>query len=220
MKDRAPRKDINSSGFTLVELMISLSVLSLILLMGAMIMTQIGKWYSKGVNSANVQNVSRTVSSDIVSAIQFSGTSPRTGTGGAGGASAYCLDKVRYTYVLNRKLGGNTGGSAANHVLWRDVMRTSANCTPLDLSASRPSDSNTDTSVGGFELLSNNMRLTQLRVTDNPVGSGIYAVEVNMAYGSDEVVRSNAGRASCLGGAGTEYCAVANHSTSVNRRLK
>lgn len=66
-----------TKGFTIVELMIALTVLSTILTMSTVILIQIGAIYSKGVNQANLQNSTRTVVSDLSSDLQFSGNVPQ-----------------------------------------------------------------------------------------------------------------------------------------------
>lgn len=151
----------SDKGFTIVELMIALTVLSVILVMGTVIMIQIGSLYSKGVNAANLQSTARNTAADVTAAIQFStkapspctltpvtcyanpispsDTEPRvyTSAGVTVSVNAFCIGSVRYSYVLNRELGNDTAlASNANtpHVLWRDTIQQSAPCQPLNLS--------------------------------------------------------------------------------------
>jgi prepilin-type N-terminal cleavage/methylation domain-containing protein len=152
----------SSSGFTIVELMIALTVLSVILVIGTVIMIQIGSLYSKGVNAANLQSTARNIASDVTAAIQFStqapspctitpttcfanpinaaDTEPRIYTTGGVTVSvnAFCIGSVRYSYVMNRELGNDPSlptNTQTPHVLWRDTVQQSAPCQPLNLSA-------------------------------------------------------------------------------------
>lgn len=222
---------MNSQGFTLVELMVALSILATILIMSTVIMMQISRWYSKGVNSASVQNATRNITADITSALQFSGATPIANAGSPqsfGGTNmqvgALCLGKVRYTFVIDRKLGtdhSTTPPTVTHHVLWRDTMSTSASCNPLNLTTSGvPNDANTNAAIGGYEMVPGSTRLTQLELVETPAGSGLFRLTVGMAYGDRDLIIINGGKASCRGDKGTEYCAASNAQTTVSRRLK
>jgi prepilin-type N-terminal cleavage/methylation domain-containing protein len=146
----------SQAGFTIVELMIALAVLSVLLVMASVIMLQIGKMYSKGVNAAAVQTASRDIVGTISNTLQFSGDepsscSPMPATGAVtcaahsavetrpGGDNqtvyAYCIGTTRYTYVLGPKLSSTPNAQGAYHVLWQDKMSSPANtnCYPLNI---------------------------------------------------------------------------------------
>lgn len=206
-----------NQGFTIVELMIALSVLSTILIMSTVILIQIGSIYSKGVNEANLQNAARTIVADLSSSLQFSGnvpspctqtaincyapsvtsypTDPNTVGSGLGQFQAYafCIGTTRYSYALNRELGTDQGVNPAvttTHVLWRDTM-TSPNdpCYPLDLSVANPS-SGVSTSTGGYEMAGSHMRLTRFNIYETSTTSDVYNVDVWMAYGDSDLVNT------------------------------
>lgn len=214
--------------------MVALSVLSTILVISTVIMVQISKWYSKGVNTANLQNASRNITADVTSALQFSGIAPlanrtkdpvcQPAPVGCAKVYAYCLGNIRYSYILDRKLGTDEGTSPAvptEHVLWRDTMKTSANCNPLNITVpGTPRDADTNTDIGGYEMAAANMRLMRFDLSETPAGSGIYTLVLNMAYGDGDLVVNNGGKAGCKGGQGTEFCAASNNQTSISRRLK
>lgn len=151
-------------GFTIVELMIALSVLSVILVTTTIILTQIGALYSKGVNSADLQNATRTVVADISGQLQFSGKVPNGCTPVTTTCYAsthdyhnstdntnekvysYCISNTRYSYVLDRELGTDSSKTTAHpdttvtpHVLWRDTLTTDAStCPTMDITQSDP----------------------------------------------------------------------------------
>lgn len=247
-----------------MELMIALSVLSTILVLATTIMIRVNALYTKGVNAANLQNVTRNTAEDLASHIQFSGETPfpcdlttvpatcySTVTPISGHSNpqdfggirvySYCVGTTRYSYVLNRKLGvdaGVTPNVVTKHVLWKDTMKNTANCYPLDLSvdtvkadcssrtAPSPCTSSYNADSDGYEVAPRSVRLTRFKAYENPANSGIYTVQVWMAYGDSDLVvtdtslsQTDSGRNSCQGGSGTQFCAISTISTSVVRRL-
>lgn len=243
------KKPVSQQGFTIVELMIALSVLSTLLVMATVLMIQIGSLYSKGVNQANLQNATRNLSHDITTALQFSGAAPpacaQTPVTTCHSIStdpahpnpvnysglviyAYCINNTRYSYVMNREHGDDNSFSPVQHtehVLWRDTMKSNATCYPLDLTQGLPNDGNTVAGTG-YEMMPNHMRLTRFKTVESAPGSGIYSVDIWTAYGDSDLVKvdtsdnpATAGQPSCQGGAGTQYCALAKISTTVARRL-
>lgn len=150
----------SNAGFTIVELMIALSVLSVILVTTTIILIQIGALYSKGVNQADLQNANRTVVADISGQLQFSGKVPNycqlnaavaaptvanttcyanthdyanAADGTTETVYSYCISNVRYSYTLNRELGTDSTRSPKQitpHVLWRDTLTTNASTCP------------------------------------------------------------------------------------------
>ena len=210
--------------------MIALSVLSVLLIIATVIMMQIGRLYTKGVNAANLQNTNRNVMTDITSLIEFSGTTPVISAPSAPypanadthpaltSVNAFCLGTTRYSYVLDRELGqDSSSGNATAHVLWRDTIPGGGGCTPLDLShAGTPSGSGE-----GYEMVQAHMRLTKLTVTETPANSGVYTVDAWMAYGDQDLVNTDTTtrRSTCNGGAGTEFCSISELTTAIKRRV-
>ncbi len=86
----------DSRGFTIIELMIALSILSVILVMSTLILIQITSLYTKGVNSANLQNTSRNIVADVSSSLQFSGFRPDPGTLNGPGLSPNLQNSTTY----------------------------------------------------------------------------------------------------------------------------
>jgi prepilin-type N-terminal cleavage/methylation domain-containing protein len=218
-------------GFTIIELMIALTVLSVILVMGSTILLQIGNLYNKGVNAANLQNTSRNLVADISSTVQLSAADPanctpsgvvtcyasqRPHSNGSEPIYAYCIGDTRYSYVLNRKLGvdlaenpiAHTGvDTETPHVLWRDTMASaSSTCQPLDISTD-PVAKDGSSKPGpspvsdGFEMIPRNVRLTRFRVTEAAANTGVYNLELWAAYGDSDLVIVQADGAPTCSGA-------------------
>lgn len=229
----------HQKGFTIVELMIALSVLSLILVAASAVMIQVGSLYTKGVNSADLQNTNRNILDDVATSIQFSGSKPmpcadagctKTFDGGNLQESVFCINDVRYSYVLNREQGTDPHATDSSdaytpHVLWRDTIDNGAACTPLDLeNATVDSDGNepgvaSGHPSNGYDMVQDHMRLTAFTVTENPAGSGVYDLNVAMAYGDDDLLTNNGTTWACKGDVGTQYCALSDIQETVDLRV-
>jgi prepilin-type N-terminal cleavage/methylation domain-containing protein len=227
------KKLIANQGFTIVELMIALTILSTLLVISTMVLMQISRIYTKGVNMANLQNATRTISGDITSALQFSGDSPQNCTAndvlttcytrktnsGATTVFTYCIGATRYSYIINAELGEDAITHVnTNHVLWRDTMANSTGCPFLDITApGRPAGSGSD----GYEMAPSHTRLNRFYVTQNPANSGIYQVQIWMAYGDNDLMTpaDGQGNTNCYGSSGSQFCATSKSSTVVTRRL-
>lgn len=239
-----PKKDNN--GFTIVELMIALSVLSTILVISTVILIQIGALYSKGVNAANLQNTTRSIMSDVTAALQFSGNTPSSCTPTAttcaaatsGSINAFCIGTTRYSYVLDAEMGTDTAanpithaaaGASTPHVLWRDSIQQNAPCVPLNIAAPTvAADASSSDSVGGnsggYDMVPDHMRLTRFKITPPATAGDTYVIDIWAAYGdSDLVVTSTSGpfigQSTCNSGAGTQFCSVSQLSSAVMGRI-
>ena len=150
-------KTNRNRGFTIVELMIATSVLSVILLLATAVMLNIGAIYYKGDNQARVEDSTRAALDSVTQDIQFSenqavfnsrvlssfneGAYPQT-------AYAFCMKSAnyefRYSFVGGIKIGSGGFSSSdpsktqINHVFWRDVIDWDSPCTPANLDAPNP----------------------------------------------------------------------------------
>lgn len=213
----------SKQGFTLVELMIALSVLSTILVFCTVMMIRISSLYNKGVNAANLQNATRNVATDISSSVEFTNNSFQTGSQSYGGLTiqSYCVGQIRYSYVLGRKLG--TDDSIApvettHHVLWRDTMKTDDTCTPLNITVvGTPPDTVPSTTNGdGYEMIGNNMRLVKFDV--NPVIPSVFSIDVATSFGDKDLL--NGSFTACNSTKGNEFCSISEINTTVSKRIQ
>lgn len=119
-----------TDGFTIIELMVALVVLSTILLIVTIALMGIGNIYDKGQITSTTQNITTSAINDVVNKIEFSGNIPnlvgasgQNCNGTAPGSSwcesyqvgqsssspkanvyAYCIGNYRYSFVLNREI--------------------------------------------------------------------------------------------------------------------
>ncbi|HSX36787.1 MAG TPA: type II secretion system protein [Patescibacteria group bacterium] len=213
-KHEATEKAGEQKGFTIVELMVALSILSTLLVMSTVILIQIGKLYTKGVNEAATQNAARDIINDLSSQLQLSGNAPDNDTPGV-----KCIGNQRYTFNLNHKLVTPPAtGNYVIHVLWRDTIGDNGPCVPVDLTQATPGDTHTLPN-SGVEMVPLNARLTDFSITPNQ--NNTYAIRVTVAYGDDDLVQFDSTHdiTTCSSGVGTEFCAVSSLNITVARRL-
>lgn len=241
VKHNHPTRDLQT-GFTVVELMIATSILSVILLTVSVMMVNIGRLYYKGINQARIQSDLRNITDDVSQHLKLSagngdlsglnsnapdGTPCKAGQAlPAGGTcpgptrtEAYCVGTTRYSYRLNLQQSDTPADPAdqTRHVVWRDTLKSGDICQGILLSdwesaASTPSE-------GGTEMMGPRSRLTIFNMDQQ--GNGTYLVHLKAAYGDSELL-SGSGRIPdtlCLGGADAQFCATAELSTNISRRL-
>jgi prepilin-type N-terminal cleavage/methylation domain-containing protein len=195
-------KKLNSTGFTIIELMIATTVLSVVLLLATLIITSVGRLYTKGINQANVQSSARTIIDDIAQNLELS-NGKTNATPGPNGEQGICINNIRYSFVVGQQVNAN----GYVHVLWRDT-NSGAGCTAANLKSNL---------TNGTELIPSNSRLTVLSIPD---ATSPYTITVGVAYGDTDLLTTNAyGDASCRSTKGSEFCGAATLHTTVVTRL-
>jgi len=227
------KHNVSQSGFTIVELMIATTVLSVILLIATLVMTNIGKLYSKGINQSNIQDSARNIVDDVSQNLELN----KTYTGpitNADGSITYCIASTRYTLVIGKQLSSINDSTHSKHVLWRDAVVGSA----CDNSGVDLSNDPASTALGATELVPSNSRLSQFSISANTTPP--YSVTIGVVYGDADLLcdlgtsgdcasssasthvwnpTSPSGVVTCKEGVGSQYCAVSNLTTTVVPRL-
>jgi prepilin-type N-terminal cleavage/methylation domain-containing protein len=199
----------NNHGFTVIELLIATSVFSVLLLIIAFSVIQVGRIYTKGIISSKTQESARSITDMVGQSIQFSGgtiSELYIGTQ----LSGYCIGGQRYSFALNRQVDENTGARA-----------TAVDTPTGDCVASGAQNLISSPSISGQELLNPKMRLSAFSIT--PVSASLYSVKVRVVYGDDDLLRDSDGNStldSCASAAGNQFCAVSELNTTVEKRLQ
>ncbi len=218
------KEQAKEQGFTIVELMIATTILSVILVMVTVVMTGIGNLYYKGVNQARVQDDARTITDDISEHLQLGGTvqvapnsviDPNLTQGGVT-VNALCIDNTRYTYVTNVQIGhaASVSGAVFDHVLWRDTLVTGSPCYRALLTSADPTAGTGGKANTGSELIAPLSRLTIL----NSSTTSPYSLNVGVAFGDPTITSGSGLGTTCNNGPGDQFCAVASLSTAVAKR--
>lgn len=214
---RAPSRPATkfAAGFTLLELMIATSVFAVILLVVTAGILSFTRQYYKGVVASTTQNTAREIMSELTQSIQF-GSTIQSGLGG-GGVSGFCVDNKLFSFTPDVQVTDN-GGVAAQHQGYHALVRSqlAGGCNSSTVPVALPNSANLP--AGERELVANHMRLAALTVTPLTAGGPLYSVHVRVVYGDDDLL--NGTHTTCKGGIGSQFCAVSDLTTTVQKRLQ
>ena len=209
---------LKQRGFTLVELLIATMVFSVVLLLCASGLIKIGKAFTKGVITTRTQESARNVIENISQTIQlnpgaFSGL---RGPGPSNETHAYCVGNRQFSFILNKKVSTVSGPDEARHALMAHT--TNPGGCPLGTAAG-PVGSIDTNSAPGQELLGSNMQLANLTI--NQGADGRFEIIVRVIYGDDDLfLNANTPTATCKPQTGTEYCAISELRTIIQKRVE
>jgi hypothetical protein len=199
-----------------MEVMIATIVFGVVLIAITTAIMNFTRVYYKGVTESTVQDTARTVSDLVAQGIQFNGGDIATTTGSpvAGTSYKFCVGGKRYSYQVGYKVtdASHSTGNLRYHGL---VVDDFSSCTTSG------SVQNMDTAtLTGRELLAPNMRLAAMNVTQ--VSGDLYKVRVKVVYGDDDLLNNpTTSTASCKNiRFGTQFCAVADITTTVVKRVE
>lgn len=235
------RTKTNQNGFTVLELMIATVVFSVLLLLAANLLVQIGRLYYKGVISSRTQETARSITDDIGRTLQFSGENITTASqpfqdfpspNGTGNVRiyAFCIGGVRYSYIIDAQVNSSVqayepGQNRENyvpHALWRDEGADLTVCSPVNLL-----NANEVAATNGREMLSEGMRLYRLTAPQDDPTTGLASFAVGVVYGQDDILiefveaDGEITTVRCRGsGLGSQWCANAELTTTVFRRIQ
>lgn len=206
----------NDKGFTIIELLIATAVFSVILLICAGAMIQVGRVYYKGITTIKTQEASRTVIDDISQAIQFAGgpVMPTSIVPPANNSAPVrvCIGSNRYTYILGAQRKNFPGANQRKHVLVKDNF---PGCNASTLAQAIDADPLTDSSQ---ELIPENMRLSRFDIVPN---GRLYEVTVKVVSGENDVlVNTNDPSTNCLSSIfGAQFCSLSELQAVVQKRI-
>lgn len=194
-------------GLTIVELLIAITVFSIVLLLITTAIMQFSRQYYKSVHASAAQAVARNAIDSISQAVQFGSLGSNIEPTSAGNPlneyQHFCAGGYEYKYKIGQKYGTSVAISASNPGLYV-VPNNDSSCTAGAFS-------------GGKQLLSNNMRVSELDISKS---GELFTISIAIAYGDDDLLTdSNSGDVKCGTDAGNEYCAVSKLSTKVMRRV-
>ena len=191
----------NEKGFTLLELLISTTVFSVILLLCTFGLVQVGRNYYRGNIISRTQNAARSAMNTLTQSIQYSGTDPLGTLPAAGNtppeSGTFCIGSLRYDYKLKTRVEDNI---ATNYALKTSRINNAADCSSGNPGAQT-------------ELLGKGMSLREFSIVNEGPD---YTITLLVAYGEEDLLNSDG---LCKGGAGSQFCATSSLKTTVHRRL-
>jgi prepilin-type N-terminal cleavage/methylation domain-containing protein len=209
-------------GFTIIELMISMTIFAVIMLICVSVFIQISRLYTKGVTVSRTQESARAILDELTREIQFS-SSPVVATPAVQATDSqlqhYCIGGNRYSYKLNTmKTDIPSGATEALHVLQKDSVATIGGCpVPLVDGQGKIQDA--------VELMTDH---TALRDFEIVCGADQVScrIKIVVTYGdpNDNSIFEDEGTPTkrvCRGGIiGSEFCTVVELNATVTRRLR
>jgi prepilin-type N-terminal cleavage/methylation domain-containing protein len=218
----------NNRGFTLIELMLAMTFISVLLVAIAMTTIQISNIYNKGITLREVNQAGRSVSSElqqsIASSVPFDVT-PKTDNSPATQTSHYvvrdgggrlCLGNYSYAWNYGKALAGGAGAPAVynkydNNTPVRFAKIEDAGgslCADVDLAVPK-SKSSELLSSGDRDLVLHSFTISQT-ASDSTTNQALYAI--TMVIGTNDRAQLTTDNASCkppAQGVGNEdYCSV------------
>jgi prepilin-type N-terminal cleavage/methylation domain-containing protein len=218
------RAPFSSNGFTIIELLIATAVFSMILILITFGVIRFNEAYYRGLTQSSTQNVARTIMSNVAQTIEFNNGTVAPNMSGGGSYptwSGLCVNNQFYQYQLGKELV--TGTPSGNQVSQAMLRSDAGDCT-----GATPGQT-----LIGSEMLSPHMRLSDLEVTSS--GTDLYKINVRVVYGDDDLICAASAAGSCstpadTSGAtakdaqcksftGSQFCAEADLSTVVQKRI-
>lgn len=203
----------DQKGFTILELMIATTVLTVILLLVTVMITGIGNLYYKGITLSQTQDTTRNIADQVIQDIKLNDKPPTTPTSAVFASKtvyAQCVGTVRYSYIPGVQIGTDVG--QIQHVIWRDSVGSGSTCTPVNLTLPTPS-------VGGSELLGHQSRLTAFSINASPSNVSLFVVQVGVAFGDTDLLIMAGLATQCRGITGNQFCATDSLTTSAIQRI-
>lgn len=198
-------------GFTIIELLISMTIFSLVMVLISVSIIQISRVYYKGITSSRTQETARSVLQDISQAIQFNGGQI------ASSGNVYCVGDRRYTVFLNQQVQD----SPAHNGIIADKPSGGCRLPPI-----APAHSDAVLVADDTELLVPRARVGKFSISQQGT-SNLYQVTVRVVSGDDDLLVDADGtpgpdlpytcKAQQSGG---QFCAVSELSTIVQQRVQ
>lgn len=217
LKSAMKPSDRTEQGFTIVELMIAMTVFSFILVMVTVSFVQIGRLFYKGVTVARTQEATRGIISNLTGNLQFQSNAIvcENTAGSACGSTlpaegVLCVGNTHYFYRVEppKSEAPDTGTIPPSYL----SLNTTTDAADCDFDEGHDEAQN---------LLGDGMRLIDINARCD-AASELCDVLLELAFGDRSLMRiENSRQAQCLGGVvGSQFCAVSRLSSSVIRRVE
>lgn len=209
------------SGFTIIELMIAISIFSVILLVCMSAIVFMGRLYYKGISNAKTQEVARSTVDEISDAIKFNVQTVQLVSSSGGWDGAYCIGSKKFSFKKNKVLVKNPSNSSQTNQTNEALVVS--NDTACGSGSVSPTPTNNSANPKK-ELLGEGMRVVDFSVTPQ-YSTKVVSVSLTVAFGGDGTesdrdifnYASNTNTiTSCRSGyAGAQFCSVNSLSKTI-----
>lgn len=187
-------------GFTIIELMIAITIMGVTMLLVTMGVMQVSRYYKQAQTKTALLNANRELHSKFTQDLQYSGYEPAQDTNILGGYDVICLGTTRYI-VRNASFSDNFFGI--------DTLSGEGECKtkPIVLA-------NTDSPMPS------GTRVTVFTLTGSGVGPYTLTTRFVAAPADDLFVGNNYQTGDCVAASvGGQYCAVGALSSTLVRKV-
>ncbi|MBX7263412.1 MAG: type II secretion system GspH family protein [Chitinophagaceae bacterium] len=199
-------KKIKQQGFTVIEIMIAISIFSMALMIVMAVVIGMGKQYQKATYTTQLNAASRTFHQTIATDINYGGIDPKVLTTTNGQYKYICLsNNIVYAWPV-------TVGAVIANGLYRASF--AGFCNGNDSAAST-------TVASGSNVLPANGFVGSIEI--DPKIGGTYSVKTNFRTGTADMFSdsTNPSSSSCLPTLrGGDFCAVVEYNNSVRKRIE
>lgn len=221
------RQPSRAAGFTIIETLIATTVFSVILLVITVSILQFSKEYYKGIIVSSTQSTARTIVDDVSRSIQFNGgpvyALPLTGGVPNPNPTAYCVGSSKlYSFALNQQVTDSSPDGNAHQGTHGIVSNDVNSCDGTTVPVATKTIGSLSGLLNGRELLGQHMRLAKLSITGNgSTDNNLYSIDIKVVYGDDDLLTtpSNPATTTCKSTTGSQFCAVSELKTTVQKRV-
>ena len=196
-RSRSASSGVHQKGFTIVELMIAITVFSLVLIVILSGVLGFTRAYYKGINSSATQSAARTAMNAMAQAVQFGGATPSPGPG------YFCVGTKEFAYKIGSEL------PAGSYALYQ--FTPGACIDPATIS-------NFPAGINGQELLGPHMRLAAFNSAQQGT-SPLWTISLTVVYGDDDLLTGSGPNTQCKQQTGFQFCSVVSLQTTVAQRI-
>jgi len=165
----------NQKGFTIVELMIAVSVFSVLAMIATMVIVQLQRSYQLGATKAKLLDASRLVHSEFAQNIEL-GSQVSAGTSNAtiNGVdyTVWCAGTTRFSWLQSPDTNGDVVRDPSGGALYQDTVNGVGDCTSGTFSNPK-------------SLLPTTGFVTKFDVTGG--AGGIYSLDTRFAVGQRDM---------------------------------
>jgi type II secretory pathway pseudopilin PulG len=222
-----------SAGFTIVELLIATMIFSTIIVLVSVVVVRISNQFYKTLTLNKTQTVARAISDAVAQGIQFSNAGI-TSDHANDEPGMICAGNQVFVYQRHLQILG-TGSLAPDQTRHAVLQATAGVCPTYETTAASwlaapPSNAR--------ELLDNKMRLAKFTIQQSSSNSDVYNIDIKVVYGDTDLLCSpsspnhdcnpdvsqdsttpNKDDVQCKIGPGSQFCAISELNTTVEKRL-
>lgn len=199
---------MNKKGFTIVELLIAISVFSMAIMLVTAVVLGIARQYQKASYTVQLNDASRNIHEMLAKDSNYGDSSPVRGTGG--NKTWVCSNGVMYAWP-------NTVDGAIGNGLFRYEPTPTETCDATSASASTAAIAITD----GVNLLPKNGFVANFSIDDS-IGGGVSQILTNFRVGTADMFTEsdNPAGSNCLPTLkGGDFCAVVQYNSVVRPHI-